>query len=91
MWKTISVFENRNILFLLTKNWNVLKLWTDCVRFNWLNRVSDLVAPLRATTRAAGFFFVLQYIPASDEGSLDEEEEEEENFYEEAHREGDDE
>ena len=47
------------------------------------------MASLRATTRAAGFFFVLQYIPASDEGSLDEEEEE--DFYEEANREGDDE
>ena len=46
------------------------------------------MAPLRATTRAAGFF-VLQYIPASDEGSLDEEKEE--NLYEEANREGDDE
>ena len=34
-------------------------------------------------------FFVLQYIPASDEGSLDEEEEE--DFYEDANREGDDE
>ena len=34
-------------------------------------------------------FFVLQYIPASDEGSLDEEKEE--DFYEEANREGDDE
>ena len=44
------------------------------------------MAPLRATTRAAGFF-VLQYIAASDEGSLDEEKEE--DFYEEANREGD--
>ena len=43
------------------------------------------MAPLRETTRAAGFF-VLQYIPASDEGSLDEEE----DLYEEANREGDD-
>ena len=46
------------------------------------------MAPLRATTRAAGFF-ALQYIAASDEGSLDEEKEE--DFYEEANREGDDE
>ena len=44
------------------------------------------MAPLRATTRAAGFF-VLQYIPAFFEGLL--EEEMEEDFYEEANRKGD--
>ena len=46
------------------------------------------MAPLRATNRAAGFF-VLQYIPACDEGSLNEEREE--DFFEEANREGEDE
>ena len=46
------------------------------------------MAPLHATTRAAGFL-LLHYIPACDEGSLDEKMEE--DFYEEANREGDDE
>ena len=40
---------------------------------------------MAAKTRAAGFF-VLHYIPASDEGSLYEEKEK--DFYEEADREG---
>ena len=46
------------------------------------------MAPLSATTGAARFF-VLQYIPACDEGSLDEKKED--DFYEKANREGDDE
>ena len=46
------------------------------------------MAPLCATPLVAGIFFVLQYIPASDEGSLDEKEK---DFYEEGDREGDDE
>ena len=48
----------------------------------------NLVAALGATTRAAGFF-VLQYILACVEGSLEEEKKEE--FYKEANRKGDDE
>ena len=47
------------------------------------------MAPLRLTTRAAGFFAVLQYIPVCVEKRS--EEEKEEDLDEEANREGDDE